>query len=390
MDRYLKNRLITAATRYPITVVQGPIGSGKSHLVQSTLRYEYVSMEDPDIRDFARNDPWNFLYRHYDPTGSLIIDEVQLVPPLLTYIQKVVDKKPFPGSFILTSSTQLPDDFVGDKINRLTLLPLSIRERIESSPRVKSLDDLLFDGCLPQVASSQQPGPKYYSSLIHSFVEKVLPKQLKVDNTDTFHEFMRKLAGRVGQTINFSRLGDEVGVCHNTARAWISLLEKNYFVHFLYPSSLPFGKRIVKTPKLYFMDTGVACALLGIRSSDQLSSHYLRSELFESLIITDLIKQNYYKGVDRRICFWRDKLGNEIDCLLEDEQGTLALGIKPGKTVMTHHFESLQFWKNLTGHKESCLVFGGEESVSAPDGLAIGWTETDSIEYPFIAKQLQG
>jgi len=371
LERDLKQQLIQAAAQYPIIVVEGPTGAGKTHLVQKTLAYEYVDMADIDTRDSARHDPWNFLYNHYDPTGSLIIDEIQKLPQLLPYIQQVVAKKPFPGSFILTSSTRLSDDLFNDQCCRLTLLPPSISEC--NPKQLQSLDTSLFTGALPATLLGKEAPSNFFGNLIHSFVEKTLPRQLKVADTETFLDFMRQCAGRVGQMINFSTLGDEVGVSHNTARAWIALLEKNHFIHLLQPYSTGFGKRVVKTPKLYFTDTGVASWLLGLRSADQLMTHYLKSKLFESMIITDFIKENAHRNLKRKVYFWRDKLGAEVNCLLEDESGTTPIVIRSGRTVTDHYEEPLKMWQGFTSEKSGFIIYAGEQEQKIGNTPAIPW-----------------
>jgi len=380
--RVLKDRLIDAALKHPVITLLGPKGAGKTTLIQSCFSYAYVTMEDLDTRDFARSDPWNFLYHHYDPTGSLIIDEIQYLPQLLPYIEQVVRKKPFPGSFILTSSRRLPVEYLDSQSIAFTLLPPSIGEIETFFASPTTLETQLFRGCFPSVLNGDVTPEAYYSSMVHTFVEKELPRQLKVFDPDAFTLFIKLCAGRIGQAVNFSSLGHEVGVSHNTAKSWLSLLEDNYFTFFLQPYQEGYGKRAVKTAKLYFYDTGLACWLLGIRSAEQLATHYLKAELFKSLIISNFIKQKHHHALAQQYYFWQDKSGNEVDCLIEEEGRLRPIDIKAGRTTTPQYFERLMFWNSLAKQDPThhLVIYAGDQQQENSQGLVLGWRSVENIE----------
>jgi predicted AAA+ superfamily ATPase len=378
--RTLSEKLISLAKNFQVITLTGPRQSGKTTLVKATFPdMPYVSLEDPDIRQFALNDPRGFLANY--PTGA-IMDEIQNTPELFSYIQGIVDsdRKPL---FILTGSAnfllmeQISQTLAG-RSAILHLLPFSLSE---IGPSPLPYEHFIFYGQYPRIYDRDISPTDFYPSYIQTYIDRDVRLIKNIENTNAFIQFTRLCAGRVGQLLNYASVAMDAGISPNTAKAWISVLESSYILYRLQPYSKNFNKRLIKSPKLYFYDTGVACSLLGIREESQVNLHYLKGALFENLILNEFIKHNYHAGEYGMPYFWQDNHGKEIDCLLDHGTDLIPVEIKSGKTMTNSYFQNLQYWRELTHMQDQNMyvVYGGEQSRITGSGELISWQHLDKI-----------
>ena len=324
----------------------------------------YATLENPDTRSRALADPKAFLAQF--PEGA-ILDEVQRLPELLSWIQGIVDERNAIGQFILTGSYQSElKKGVGQTLAGRTaifkLLPLSVNE-LKQSEQAFSLWKNVFTGGFPRVHEQKLDPVLFYSSYLATFLERDLGAQVQVRDLNQFRDFLRLLAGRVGQLINFASLGNDLGASANTMRYWLSALEASWVVFQLPPWYENFGKRVIKTPKVYFTDTGLACNLLGIESADQLSRDPLAGGLAENFAITEYMKSRWNRGRDARIHFYRDRHGSEVDLLISKGNKLVPVEIKSASTFTASHIKGIRKFSSLAGDRvaERYLVFNGDD-----------------------------
>ena len=383
IPRNAESRLKHFARGYPVLVVTGPRQSGKSTLVRHAFpEHRYVSLEYLDQREFAETDPRGFLNQF---TGGAILDEAQRCPALFSYLQTRIDERQQPGEFILTGSRQfglLPGiaQSLAGRAALLTLLPMTYDELQRAEKVGRNLDKILFDGAYPPIFDRGLEPHPWYGNYVRTYLERDVRQLIKVQDLDTFRRFLKLCAGRTGQLLNLSSLANDCGITHNTAKAWISVLEASYIVHLLPPHHQNFNKRLIKTPKLYFLDTGLANWLLGIQNSEQLTTHVQRGALFETWIIGELLKARYNAGETSNLYFWRDRSGHEVDLLIDHGTHLSPLEIKSGQTINKDYFKGLEFWKNLAGDNagKAWLVYGGDTRQLRSDFTILPWYEIDS------------
>lgn len=381
IERTLTAKLISLAQKFQVVTLTGPRQSGKTTLVRAAfLNLPYVSLEDPDIRQIALTDPRGFLSNY--PAGA-ILDEIQNTPDLFSYIQTLVDVNR-QVQFILTGSSNF---LLMEKISQtlagrtavLHLLPFSLTEL---KPGDESYERLIFKGQYPRIYDRDIAPTDFYPAYIQTYIERDVRLIKNIGDINAFIQFIRLCAGRIGQLLNHTSLASDAGISPNTAKAWLSVLESSYILYRLQPYHRNFSKRLVKSPKLYFYDTGVACSLLGIRAENQVNLHYLKGALFENLILNEFIKRNFHRGENRQPYFWQDSHGKEIDCVLvkRDEEVT-PVEIKSGKTMSTSYFDSLKYWRRLASLSEDqgYVVYGGDQSVQTGAGVLISWRHLERI-----------
>lgn len=380
IERTLAAKMISLAQKFPVITLTGPRQSGKTTLVRSAFPdLSYVSLEEPDIRLFALNDPRGFLANY--PSGA-ILDEVQHTPELFSYIQRIVDEN-HQVLFILTGSSNF---LLMEKISQtlagrtavLHLLPFSLKELGQLAD---TYENMIFKGQYPRIYDRDISPTDFYPAYIQTYVERDVRLMKNIGDINAFIYFTRLCAGRIGQRLNYTSLANDAGISPNTARSWLSLLENSYILYRLQPYFRNFNKQLVKSPKLYFYDTGVACSLLGIRESEQINLHYMKGSLFENLIINEFIKHNYNRGEIRHPYFWQDNHGREVDCLLENGNRVIPVEIKAGKTISTSYFDNLKAWRSLAALPEDqgYVVYGGEQSLQTSAGTIISWRHLDRI-----------
>ncbi len=380
IERTLATKMISLAQKFQVITLTGPRQSGKTTLVRASFStLPYVSLEEPDIRQIAMTDPRGFLSNY--PNGA-ILDEIQNVPELFSYIQRLVDENR-QMHFILTGSSNF---LLMEKINQtlagrtavLHLLPFSFTEL---EPLAEQFESLIFKGQYPRIYDRDIAPTDFYPSYIQTYVERDVRQMKNIGDLNSFIQFTQLCAGRIGQMINYASLASDAGISPNTAKSWLSILESSYILYRLQPYHRNFNKRLVKSPKLYFYDTGVACSLLGIRDENQIQFHYMKGSLFENLILNEFIKRNFNRGENRQPYFWQDNHGKEIDCLLVNGDLVTPVEIKSGKTVTTSYFDNLKYWRNLASMPEiqGYVVFGGDQSMQTSAGALISWRNLDRI-----------
>ncbi len=371
------------ADGYPVVVVTGPRQSGKSTLVRHAFpEHRYVSLEDLDQREFAETDPRGFLNQF---SGGAILDEAQRCPALFSYLQTRVDERQQPGEFILTGSQQFGllsgiSQSLAGRAALLTLLPMTYGELQRSGKIGEDLDKILIDGAYPPIFDRGLEPHPWYGNYVRTYLERDVRQLIKVQDLGTFQRFLKLCAGRTGQLLNLSSLANDAGITHNTAKAWISVLEASYIVHLLPPHHQNFNKRLVKTPKLYFLDTGLASWLLGIQNNEQLATHVQRGALFETWVISELLKARYNAGETSNLYFWRDRSGHEVDLLIDHGTRLSPLEIKSGQTINKDYFKGLDFWRKLAGKTagKGWLVYGGDSRQTRTDVTILPWFKIDA------------
>lgn len=375
--RHAEAALRQFARGFPVVVISGPRQSGKTTLARQLFAdRDYVSLENPDTAAFALDDPRGFLDR-YDQ--GAIIDEVGRAPQLFSYLQQRVDENPQPGRFILTGSQQFGlaagiSQSLAGRAATLELLPFNYAECYDGEAQ-PSLDEAVFSGLYPAVHQRGLDPSLWYGQYTRTYVERDVRQLLAIRDLREFQRFVRLCAGRVGQLLNLANLSNACGVSHQTVRSWISVLQASYLIFLLEPHHENFNKRLVKTPKLYFHDTGLACWLLGIRSAEQLISHHGRGALVENWVVSEYFKAACNRGEAPRLAFWRNQHGDEVDLILETPEGLRPIEIKSGKTVHPDHFKALLRWQKLAGDRcvDPTLVYGGDEERMQRGCMLRGW-----------------
>jgi len=378
IDREVSAKVLEYAAQYPVVTITGPRQSGKTTLCRMLFPDRpYVSLEAPEERAFALQDPKGFLER-FD--SGVVIDEVQRVPDLLSYIQVYSDRRQQPGNYILTGSQNL---LLLDKISQslagrtamVTLLPFSMREAYRDRPPA-TLEEMLYTGFYPRIFDRKLNPSEASSFYVSTYVERDLRQVLNVRDLGQFEVFLKLCAGRTGQLLNLTALGSDAGISHNTARQWLSILEASYVVKLLRPYYRNLGKRLVKAPKLYFVDPGVASFLLSITEKTQLESHPLKGALFESFVVSELLKQRFNRGENDNLYFFRDSKGLEVDVVLDLGREIEQVEIKSGKTLNAEFFSPLRKLAALHGGvRKSYLVYGGDETLRRQAVQVLSWRD---------------
>ena len=374
--RQLQKTLERFARAFPVVAITGPRQSGKTTLARSFFSgLKYVSLEDPAELAFAEEDPRGFLARF---SKGAIFDEAQRWPALFSYLQGIVDEDRSPGRFVVTGSQQFGlmagiTQSLAGRVGMTRLLPLSLAEIPDE--RLGSLDEMLLRGGYPALYSGAVDPGDWLASYVATYVERDVRQVLEVRDLMVFQRFLRLCAGRTGQLLNLNALAGEAGISHSTARAWMSVLESSDIVYLLPPYHRNFGKRLVKTPKLYFLDVGLAAWLLGIRSTEVLDMYPSRGALFETLVVSEFLKQRFNQGKPADLYFWRDNSGHEADLLFEKEGRLQMVEIKSGQTVTSDYIQAAQ--KSIRFAAEEALapwlIHGGEDTYERHGVHVMGW-----------------
>ena len=370
IEREITGQLKALFGQYPFVTVTGPRQSGKTTLCQATFPdLQYVNLEAPDQRDFAESDPRGFLAQL---GRGAIIDEVQHVPALLSYLQVLADERGENGLFVLTGSEQfrLSDAISQSLAGRtalLRLLPFSLRER-QRAGASRATDDIIYSGFYPRILDQGLDPRQALGDYFETYVERDVRRLGAIRNLSAFRLFLRLCAGRVGQLLNLSSLGSDAGVSHTTAREWLTILETSYIVFQLPPFHANIRKRLVKSPKLYFYDVGLASYLLGIESPEQVATHPLRGALFENVAVTEALKHRFNRGRQPNLSFFRDSRGLECDLFYETGHGISAIEAKSGSTVASDYFTSInQVGELVPAITAKTVVYGGSGRQSRSD-----------------------
>lgn len=380
--RTLQPVLAARARTYPVVTVIGPRQAGKTTLVRATFpEHRYVNLERPSDREFANRDPEGF-FRSFP--APLILDEIQRVPELLSWIQVMVDEGVEPGSFILTGSNQ-PEVGAGvaqslaGRTSIVKLLPLSIDELVRHGID-QDRDEYLFRGFLPRVYQDAEPPAAAYQDYLATYVERDVRQIANLRNLSTFETFLRLLAGRTGQIVNLHSMAGDIGVSSTTLSQWLSILEASFIVFRLTPWSRDIGKRLVKRPKIYFLEPGLLAALLQIEDISQVSRDPLLGGMFENVVVVELLKAQWNRGLKETLSFYRDSSGREVDVILERQRRPCPIEVKAARTFSPDLARTLHEFQTLVpDSSEPHVIYGGLETYDATGFRAIPFTRTAGV-----------
>jgi len=382
-SRILEKKLINLSQKYPVVTMTGPRQSGKTTLVKAAFPdMPYASLEAPDVLEHAGADPRGFLGQFKD---GVILDEIQRLPELLSYIQTIVDEKHRNGMFILTGSQQL---LMLDRVSQslagrtalLRLLPLSLEELSANNIMPGTPAETLLTGGYPRIYDQSLEPAEWHANYTATYVERDVRSIKNIGDLSLFTRFLRLCAGRSGQMLNMSEIGNECGITHNTVKSWLSVLEASSIVFLLQPHFKNFNKRVVKSPKLYFLDTGLLCYLLNLRSADAITVSPFKGHIFETFVVSEIVKHFCNRGEPAPVYFWRDKTGHEIDCLIDMNAELVPIEIKSGETIVPDFFKHITFWQKLSGESgRGFLVYGGESAQERGTVSVVPWREMERI-----------
>lgn len=374
IEREITKELLMQLKEYPIVTVIGPRQAGKTTLVRKVLLdYSYVSLENPENRQIATDDPKAFLKRY---PGKTIFDEIQRTPHLLSYLQGIVDEEAINGRFVLTGSHQLElraaiSQSLAGRTGILHLLPLSIKELNNADIKFEDFESYIFQGFLPRVYDQQQRPHIAYANYYQTYVERDVRQLIQLKDVNVFEKFIKLLAGRVGQIVNYQSLSNDVGVGAKTIKEWLSILEASFVIFKLPPYFENFGKRVIKSPKYYFTDTGLLSYLLDIEKPSQVSRDPLVGNLFENLVVLEVLKSRYNQGLNSGLYFFRDSNGNEIDLLCRTGEGLIGIEIKSASTWNNGFIKGLNYFsKSNTKLSQSLIVYNGE-AIDLSNGIKV-------------------
>lgn len=386
IQRDIHPELVRLAGQYPVITIIGPRQSGKTTLSRMAFPDKpYVSLEQLSLRDYALQDPQGFL-NDYAKDGA-VLDEIQRAPGLLSEIQVRVDAAPErKGVYIITGSHQflLMESVTQSLAGRtaiLKLLPFCYRERYKPETDLPALSDLLFEGFYPRISADGLNPTEALSFYVTTYVERDVRELMAIRDLAVFSRFLRLCAGRTGQILNVSSLASDAGINHNTARSWLSLLEAGFIITLLQPHHENFNKRLIKAPKLYFWDVGLACYLLGIEHPQQVTYHPLVGALFETWVVTELMKQRLNRVREPRLYYWRDNAGHEVDLLFDKPDGIVPIEIKLGATNQQGALKGIDYYRAINNKACSGVIInGGTELQQRGSGTRIvGYTHISGV-----------
>lgn len=378
IERHIEPVIRQYQGKYPVLAVTGPRQSGKTTLLKTLFRdYRYISLENPDNRAFATDDPVGFLQEYPE---HVIFDEAQQVPRLFSYIQTIVDESRQMGQFILSGSqnfhllSNITQSLAG-RVALFKLFPFDFAEMRSENLLAETFREACLNGFYPAIYDRSIDPTTFYANYIQTYVERDVTELGNIRDLRQFRTFLSLCAARVGQLMNLSSIANECGISQPTAKAWLSILESSYITFQLQPFHRNFSKRVVKTPKIYFYDTGLLCHLLGIRDTATFTENPLRGNIFENLIIAEINKQNEHRYLHRDYWFWRDSNGHEIDLLTQTGNLYDIFEIKSTQTIMTEHFAGLNYFSEISENNtgEKTLIYGGSTNQARTQYTVTGW-----------------
>lgn len=380
INREIQKSIRNFLGKYPVIAVTGPRQSGKTTMLKAMLTdYRYVSLENPDIRSFAEDDPNGFL-KIYDK--HVIFDEVQRVPSLFSYIQTIVDESKIMGQFILSGSQnfnlmQNISQSLAGRVALFKLFPFDFSELKSEGLLDNDYISAMIKGFYPAIFDRQISSKVFYSNYVQTYVQRDVSELISIKDARLFQNFLGLCATRAGQILNISSIATECGISQPTAKAWLSALERSYIVFQLYPYFENFSKRIVKSPKLYFLDTGLLSFLLNIYEKEQLISHPLKGNIFENMMVAEFVKSMNHNYDTIEIWFWRDSAGHEIDLIIKEGINLSLVEFKAGMTIMPDMFKGIKWFSDLYSDKinKKIIVYGGDENQVRTNGNVVSWKD---------------
>jgi uncharacterized protein len=365
-----------ALKKYPIVAIMGPRQSGKTTLCQMLKPdYTYVNLEDISAREFAKTDPKGFLETY---NNGAILDEIQYVPELFSHLQVFTDQRQINGEFLLTGSqhflmSQHISQSLAGRVALFNLLPYAISELKSGGFIFESWEEYLLNGSYPRKWNNNIDSFDFYENYLRTYIERDVRMLKNIANLDLFQKFIKLLAGRTGQLFNQSSLGNELGLDNKTISSWMTLLEASFIAFRLAPYHTNFNKRVVKTPKVYFYDTGLLAYLLGVRTTQDLDIHFAKGQLFENFILLEKMKHAWNHKTHESFYFWRDAAGNEIDILIENGPQLKAVEVKSSKTIHIDFFKNLTHFGKVNPTMIPFVVYGGNEVQKRKEGVVLGF-----------------
>ena len=379
VNREAEKKIRLYAKQFRAIAIVGPRQSGKTTIAKKVFpRKPYVSLEDPDEREMAIEDPRYFLSRF---KNGAVIDEAQRVPQLFSYLQSIIDKAGKDGMFVLTGSNnfllqQSISQSLAGRIGYIDLLPLTLPEIKQIRKEFFNANEWVLNGCYPEIYDKERKPSIWYPAYIRSYVERGVRMIKNIDNSALFTKFLKICAGRTGQLLNLTAISIECGIELKTVQSWLAILESSYIVFLLKPHHNNFNKRLVKTHKLYFYDTGLVSSLLGIKTISELELSHFRGSLFENAVVAELYKKESVKINTGQLYFWRDNKGMEIDVLIDTGKKILPVEIKAANTFSRDYLKNIYYWNGLSGNKEGALIYSGDKSYKLSDNIkVIGWVD---------------
>lgn len=365
---------------YPVIAVTGPRQSGKTTLLKNMFSdYRYVSLENPDTRSFAEQDPNGFLALY---NQKVIFDEVQNVPTLFSYIQTLVDESKMMGQFILSGSQNFNlmkniTQSLAGRVALFKLLPFGFDELKLNNLLAPDYPSMIVRGCYPALYDRPIPTSTFYANYIETYIERDLTGLLQVKDIRLFRTFLKLCAARIGQQLNLTNLANEAGISVPTVKSWLSILESSYIVYQLAPFYNNFNKRLVKSTKLYFYDTGLVSFLLAIKNENSLYESEFKGALFENMVINEYLKQNYHHNLFKEFYYWRDSNGHEVDLMVSNDTNYDIVEIKATQTILPKLFEGLDQLAMIGGKSihRKILVYGGNQSQNRTDYKVWAWND---------------
>lgn len=378
IHRKIENKIIKSIDSIPVICITGPRQSGKTTLVKKLFpNYQYYNLEFPEHREYAQNDPKSFLANY---EKGLIIDEVQRVPEILSSIQYYVDEKRINGKIVITGSQNLLmmqsiSQSLAGRVALFTLLPFSISELENSDYENPAYEEYIVKGLYPRIYDQNLEHSSWIRDYISTYIERDVRQIIAIKDLALFQNFLQLCAGHIGQIVNFSTFSNNLGVDIKTIKSWLSILETSYIVFLQQPYSKNVNKRLIKSQRLFFYDTGIACKLLGINDINNFNSHYLKGALFESFIISEIHKYLFNEKIDGHVFFFRDSNGNELDAVIELSGKIKIIEIKSGKTINPDFFKGFKYWDKLQVdiYTEKYLVYGGDQNQTRQLANVLSW-----------------
>ncbi|MCK4803255.1 MAG: ATP-binding protein [Spirochaetes bacterium] len=383
VNREVSQKVLQFAAQYPVITITGPRQSGKTTLCKMLFPEKgYINLENIEVRNYASADPRGFLAQY--PDGA-VIDEIQRVPDLLSYIQIEVDENQQPGRFIVTGSHSFElmntiSQSLAGRTALIKLLPFSFSEAYNKT-KALSLENVLYTGFYPRIFDMGLNPTEAMSFYISTYVERDLGMLINVKDLSRFEIFLKLCAGRTGQVLNLSSIGNDCGVNHNTVKSWISILEASFIIKLLQPYYKNFNKRLIKAPKLYFIDSGMVAFLLDIQNETQLKTHPLKGALFETFVVSELLKKRFNRSKIDNLYYFRDSKGNEVDVILDHGNFINQVEIKSGQTISSDFFKGLDYFIKISQQvKHSYLIYGGNESRIQQGVNIRGWKSIGELD----------